>query len=109
MKSRTEIWAKLLRELAAEGRPFLLRMTTSNGAEFDRMLPPLEAIGDITFAPEYEWPFEYDDIVSLELYDRTNPKTYMISYDYQRIQEIIKEVNGAKLTEVYRITVPSAT
>lgn len=107
MKSRTKIWAELFRSLANENKPILMHLTTRNGAEFDFRLPSTDGIGDETFAPEFRFPFRYDEIVSVDLYDRTNPKSFTVGHDHERIKEIATETRGVKCVEILRITVPA--
>ncbi len=108
VKTRTQIWAELLRKLAAEGEPIMMRMTMKNGAEFDRLLPPQEAIGDETFHPEYEWPFVYDEIVGIDIYDRLSPRIFPIAHDFEAIDKIVGSIQGADHRNIYRIFVPPA-
>ena len=95
MEPDTTPWRSFFEKLASLRSLIVPYWTMANGADFWMAIPATHEIENNSFAEQVEFPFTFDEILSLRIDRRHGP----IENDIESISRAISEIDGLSIAQ----------
>lgn len=89
-----KIWRNLFQRLSEINSPIIAYWKMSNGAEFWLAIPKKDSVLENTFAKHVQFPFAFDEIVSLRIQRSFGERPAGIENDFDTICKYLGDIQG---------------